>query len=64
MASEPLYRSNAHAAEALRLAGRYDDGSTNAGTLAMVEAVLAVADELRLLRASLEDARLAEVFDD
>lgn len=57
---EPLFLSNAHAAEALRLAGRYDDGSTHAGTLAMVEATLAVAQELAELRAALE----RRMFDD
>lgn len=38
--------SNTHSREAERLADRFDDGSEKAGTLALVEAILAVAAEL------------------
>lgn len=50
--------ANVYALEAERFAGRFDDGSTNVGTLAIVEVLLAVAEELRMIRSELREARL------
>lgn len=46
----PIREGNIHAAQAEIYADRYDDGSANAGTLAIVEALLSIAVEVRELR--------------